>query len=89
MSKYISLHELQKFPQRCILDEGSASADFVEGINTVIKYAENLETVEIVRCKECLHYTHNYLDKEAFGCYEFGCFSYHDPYDFCSDGVRR
>lgn len=89
MGRYISLDELQKFPQRYIFDEDNASADFIEGTNTVIKYAENLESVNIVRCKECIHYTHHHLDKEAFGCYESGSFSYHNPYDFCSDGVRR
>ena len=87
--KYVSLEELQKFPQRFVFDEENASADFIEGTNTVIKYAENLEPVEIVRCKECRWYQEHPTVEEDFGCYESGHWSWHDPYDFCSDGKRR
>lgn len=89
MAKYVSLEELQKFPQRFVFDEENASADFIEGTNTVIKYAENLESVEIVRCKDCRSFMRHPREEDEMCCGEWPFLPIVNPNDFCSDGKRR
>lgn len=52
--------KLQEFPiraNRC--DKEHANEHFINGIESVLKYAEQLPTVDaevVVRCKDCKHY---------------------------------
>ena len=77
--------KLQEFPiraNRC--DKEHANEHFINGIETVLEYAEQLPTVDaevVVRCKDCKH---------EFGgsCIICG-FQSRKPDDFCSYGERK
>jgi uncharacterized Fe-S cluster-containing MiaB family protein len=77
--------KLQEFPiraNRC--DKEHANTHFLNGIETVLEYAEQLPTVDaevVVRCKGCKH---------EFGgsCILCG-FQKRNPDDFCSYGERK
>lgn len=56
--------------------------------NTMLD-VEASNAVEIVRCKDCRHYTHHPLDKDLFGCYEHGDFCPTNHYGYCDKGVKR
>ena len=50
MAKYIKLEELMRFPiRRNHYDKEHGSEAFVYGIETVLEYAENLQTTDIVQ----------------------------------------
>ena len=50
MAKYIKLEDLMKFPIRLDhYDKEHDSKDFIYGIETVLEYAENLQTTDIVQ----------------------------------------
>lgn len=88
MSKYVSLEEIQKFPLRFVYDEENADRHFINGLNTMIEYAECLEPVEIVRCKDCIHYGLNRLEEE-YGCHCWTDWHFVWPHDFCSEGIKK
>lgn len=77
--------KLQEFPiraNRC--DKEHANTHFINGIESVMEYAEQLPTVDaevVVRCKDCKH---------EFGgsCILCG-FQKRKPEDFCSYGERK
>lgn len=77
--------KLQEFPiraNRC--DKEHANEHFINGIESVMEYAEQLPTVDaevVVRCKDC---------KREFGgrCILCG-FQKRRPEDFCSYGERK
>lgn len=77
--------KLQEFPiraNRC--DKEHANTHFINGIESVMEYAEMLPTVDaevVVRCKDC---------KNEFGgsCIICG-FQKRKPDDFCSYGERK
>ena len=77
--------KLQEFPiraNRC--DKEHANTHFINGIESVMEYAEQLPTVDaevVVRCKDCRH---------EFGgsCIICG-FQKRKPEDFCSYGERK
>ena len=77
--------KLQEFPiraNRC--DKEHANEHFINGIESVMEYAEQLPTVDaevVVRCKDCKH---------EFGgsCILCG-FQKRRPEDFCSYGERK
>lgn len=78
--------KLQEFPiraNRC--DKEHANKHFLNGIETVLEYAEQLPTVDaevVVRCKECKWAGGDFV------CYR-GVMVQHKPEDFCSYGERR
>ena len=78
--------KLQEFPiraNRC--DKEHANTHFLNGIETVLEYAEQLSTVDakvVVRCKECKWAGGDFV------CYR-GVMVQHKPEDFCSYGERR
>lgn len=87
--------KLQEFPiraNRC--DKEHANEHFINGIETVLKYAEQLPTVDAVvvtRCKDCkksgvTEFGKRYC-KEPMGSF-YGCIPVEDDY-FCSGGRRR
>lgn len=56
---YIKLEDLQKFPvRRNNYDKANGDESLINGVETVLEYAKNLPTsdvVEVVRCEECEH----------------------------------
>lgn len=77
--------KLQEFPIRANhCDKEHANTHFINGIESVMEYAEHLPTVDaevVVRCKDCKH---------EFGgsCILCG-FQKRKPDDFCSYGERK
>ena len=50
MAKYINLEELMKFPiRRNHYDKEHGNENFIYGIETVLEYAENLQTTDIIQ----------------------------------------
>lgn len=84
--RLIDADKLQQFPiraNRC--DKEHANMHFINGIESVMEYAELLPTVDavpVVRCKECK------WTGGDFVCYR-GVMVQHKPEDFCSYGERR
>ena len=87
--------KLQEFPiraNRC--DKEHANEHFINGIETVLEYAEQLPTVDaevVVRCKDCkksgvTEFGKRYC-KEPMGSF-YGCIPVEDDY-FCCGGRRR
>ena len=92
--RLIDADKLQEFPiraNRC--DKEHANTHFINGIETVFEYAEQLRTVDaevVVRCKDCKHRSYKRVNDwigEIGGC----CiFDYPMPDDFfCSYGERK
>lgn len=84
--RLIDAEKLQEFPiraNRC--DKEHANTHFINGIESVMEYAELLPTVDavpVVRCKECKWAGGDFV------CYR-GVMVQHKPEDFCSYGERR
>lgn len=82
----IDADKLQEFPiraNRC--DKEHANTHFINGIESVMEYAELLPTVDavpVVRCKECKWAGGDFV------CYR-GVMVQHKPEDFCSYGKRK
>lgn len=93
--RVIDADKLQQFPiraNRC--DKEHANKHFLNGIETVLEYAEQLPTVDAVpavRCRGCKH-CKEATDHEGRGffCAIWGR-GWHrvQPDDFCSYGERR
>ena len=50
LAKYIKLEELMRFPiRRNHYDKEHGSKDFIYGIETVLEYAENLQTTDVAQ----------------------------------------
>lgn len=92
--------KLQEFPIRANhCDKEHANTHFINGIESVMEYAEMLPTVDaevVVRCKDCKHYRNHpnglcYLHTEpkenARG--HSGNAVCVEPEDFCSYGERK
>ena len=92
--RLIDADKLQEFPiraNRC--DKEHANTHFINGIETVLEYAEQLPTVDaeaVVRCKDCKHRIYKRVNDwigKIGGC---GIFDYPMPDDFfCSYGERK
>lgn len=88
--RLIDADKLQQFPiraNRC--DKEHANKHFLNGIETVLEYAEQLPTVDaeaVVRCNDCKHYK---PDEYECGCDFAGGLPYVKADDFCSCGERR
>ncbi len=84
--RLVDADKLQEFPiraNRC--DKEHANKHFLNGIETVLEYAEQLPTVDaevVVRCKECKWAGGDFV------CYR-GVMVQHKPEDFCSYGERK
>lgn len=78
--------KLQEFPiraNRC--DKEHANTHFINGIESVMEYAELLPTVDaevVVRCKDCKHY-------DIGGSCIICGFQSRKPDDFCSYGEKK
>ncbi len=82
MAEYIEREALMEFPiraNRC--DKEHANEHFINGIESVMEYAEQLPTVDaevVVRCKDCRKFKTYFCRMVASG--------YND---FCSYGERK
>ena len=97
MAEYIERGALMQFPiRRDHYDRENGNEHFVNGIETVLEYAEQLPTVDaevVVRCKDCKWFADN-NDGEWFGCWLFQTIQIipedaPKPDDFCSYGERK
>nr|DAL39862.1 MAG TPA_asm: UPF0587 protein [Caudoviricetes sp.] len=86
--------KLQEFPiraNRC--DKEHANEHFINGIETVLEYAEQLPTVDaevVVRCKDCKHYDMGVCLKiYSDGNVHSVAWQKRKPEDFCSYGERK
>ncbi len=87
MAKYICLEKLLEYPIRLNhYDKEHGNIHFVYGIESVMDYAENLPTEDVVYCKDCAWHKDveddgddfevcNYYNREVMG------------YQFCSEAV--
>lgn len=86
MAEYIERKTLMKFPiRRDHCDKEHANEHFINGIETVMEYAENLPTVDaviVVRCRDCIHYN----ESKRLCCVSGWV---HDEDGFCNLGERR
>lgn len=82
MAEYIDREALMEFPIRANhCDKGHANTHFINGIESVMEYAEQLPTVDaevVVRCRDCRKF-------KTYGCRMVA--SGYD--DFCSYGERK
>lgn len=82
MAEYIERGALMQFPiRRDHYDRENGNEHFINGIETVLEYAEQLPTVDaevVVRCKDCRKF-------KTYGCRMVA--SGYD--DFCSYGERK
>jgi hypothetical protein len=90
MAEYIERGALMQFPiRRDHYDRENGNEHFINGIETVLEYAENLPAANVapvVRCKDCKHYE---PEEYEFGCVFAGGLSYVKADDYCSYGERK
>lgn len=91
--RLIDADKLQEFPiraNRC--DKEHANKHFINGIESVMEYAELLPTVDAevaVRCKDCA-YAELYEGSECLYCMNIdGLCTYVMDDDYCSYGERK
>ena len=97
MAEYIERGALMQFPiRRDHYDRKNGNKHFINGIESVLEYAENLPTadvVPVVRCKDCKWFADN-NDGDWFGCWLFQTIQIipedaPKPDDFCSYGEAK
>lgn len=92
----IDADKLQAFPiraNRC--DKEHANKHFLNGIETVLEYAEKLPTVDaevVVRCRDCIH--KGWVQEPCHGksidyCRVWDCTLMNLETNFCSYGERK
>ena len=92
--RLIDADKLQQFPIRAKhCDKEHANKHFLNGIETVLEYAEQLPTVDaevVVRCKNCTHYDLGVCLKiYSDGNAQKDSWQSRNPDDFCSYGERK
>jgi hypothetical protein len=94
--RLIDLNELLKFPmRRDTYDRENGDKHFINGVESVLEYAENLPTVNIVRCKDCIH--SYYENGNGYDAGYFCLLQRYDEYEyekvrplgFCDMGERK
>ena len=97
MAEYIERGALMQFPiRRDHYDRKNGNRHFINGIESVLEYAENLPAADVapvVRCKECKWFADN-NDGVWFGCWLYQTIRIipedaPKPDDFCSYGERK
>ena len=101
MAEYIERGALMQFPiRRDHCDRENGNEHFINGIETVLEYAENLPAADVapvVRCQDCTKFEQKgkYYNGRPFGyCYHWDYEEGSSPNevdgdDFCSYGERR
>jgi len=95
MADYISREALMQFPiRRNHYDREHGNEHFINGIESVLEYAENLPAADVepvTRCKDCKKSGQTGSGKrycsEPMGAF-YGCIPVEDDF-FCSGGVRN
>ena len=89
MAEYIERGALMQFPiRRDHYDRKNGNKHFINGIESVLEYAENLPAVDavlVVRCKDCKHH----YDCGGHFCNRLGMDCPDDSDFFCSYGERK
>ena len=89
MTEYIKREKLMEFPiRRNHYDRKNGNKHFINGIETVLEYAENLPAADVapvVRCKDCKHH----YDCGVQFCDRLGMDCPDDSDFFCSYGERK
>ena len=90
MAEYIERGALMQFPiRRDHYDRENGNEHFINGIETVLEYAENLPAADVapvVRCKDCKH---SWEDIGGLCCSHGACVDLTVPGDFyCAYGER-
>ena len=97
MADYIERGALMQFPiRRDHYDRKNGNEHFINGIESVLEYAENLPAADVatvVRCKDCKWFADN-NDGDWVGCWLFQTIQIipedaPKPDDFCSYGERK
>ena len=97
MAEYIERGALMQFPiRRDHYDRKNGNKHFINGIESVLEYAENLPAADVapvVRCKDCKWFADN-NDGDWVGCWLFQTIQIipedaPKPDDFCSYGERK
>ena len=91
MAEYIERGALMQFPiRRDHYDRENGNEHFINGIETVLEYAENLPAADVapvVRCKDCKH---SWEDIGGLCCSHGACVDLTVPGDFyCAYGERK
>lgn len=87
--RLIDLDEIKKYPIRLnSYDKEHGDRHFVLGIESLMEFIENLQTVEIVYCKDCKFY-----NTESCTMYDKNmqeqCGKCSEENAFCSFGVKK
>lgn len=97
MTEYIERGALMQFPiRRDHYDRKNGNEHFMNGIESVLEYAENLPAADVapvVRCKDCKWFADN-NDGDWLGCWLFQTIQIipedaPKPEDFCSYGEPK
>lgn len=97
MAEYIERGVLMQFPiRRDHYDRKNGNKHFINGIESVLEYAENLPAADVapvVRCKDCKWFADN-NDGDWIGCWLFQTIQIipedaPKPDDFCSYGEPK
>lgn len=91
MAEYIERGALMQFPiRRDHYDRKNGNKHFINGIESVLEYAENLPAVDavpVVRCKDCKH---SYEDLDGLCCsYGPSVDCVVSDFHFCANGERK
>lgn len=96
MAEYIERGALMQFPiRRDHYDRKNGNKHFINGIETVLEYAEQLPTVDavpVVRCRDCIH--KGWVQEPCHGksidyCRVWDCTLRNLETNFCSYGERK
>lgn len=92
MAEYIDREALMKFPIRANhCDKEHANTHFINGIESVMEYAEQLPTVDaevVVRCKDCKYLVNATVNANGFLICDVNDMEI-APDDYCSYGERK
>lgn len=91
MAEYIERGALMQFPiRRDHYDRKNGNKHFINGIESVLEYAENLPTADVapvVRCRDCKH---SYEDLDGLCCsYGPSVDCVVSDFHFCANGERK
>lgn len=92
--RLIYLNELLKYPiRRDTYDRENGDKHFINGVESVLEYAENLPMVDIVRCKDCEFWHGGKMYAPNFNACRMwsasGTTRYTADMDFCSKGEHE
>ena len=90
MPKYINLDELKKYRYHC--DEANADTHFINGVESVIEFANAFaieDAVPVVRCRDCKYRIKDAQRERAGYCVKRVAGYIALPDGYCSDGKRK